>query len=413
MNPIQKSLFLFSRVLVGVVFIYSGFVKGVDPLGSTYKFNDYFNAFNFEWATSFSFILSVLQSLAEFVIGVGILLNLKIKQSTWGALLFMMFFTPLTFVLALSNPVHDCGCFGDALILTNWQTFWKNVILLIPTIYLFVKRSKSNNVMGCYEQWAGLTISAVIMTLLLSYSYKHLPVLDFRPYKIGTHIPEKMSVPDGAPVDEWESLFIYAKDGVENEFDIKNLPDSTWTFVDAKHILKKKGYEPPIHDFSIVSQEGDDITDLVLASDNYSFLLIAYNLEKYDYTNHENIETLINFCNENGYNFYGLTASPNQDIDEYLENCNAYFDFYNTDEITLKTIVRSNPGLVLLKSGTIIDKWHNNDIPEIDELKSQLTASSILKQKKKADNFYILLLIVSSALMISLYLQLRKVIRKN
>ncbi|MDA3894084.1 MAG: DoxX family protein [Salinivirgaceae bacterium] len=408
MSTLQKRIALVCRILVGIVFIYSGFAKGVDPLGFTYKLNDYFTAFNAQWATSLSFSLSVILSLAEFVIGVAFLVNLKIKQASWGAMLFMMVFTPLTFVLALSNPVHDCGCFGDALILTNWQTFGKNIILLIPVVYIFIIRTKIENIVGCWEQWIGVGITTICMGSVIGYSYNHLPVLDFRPYKIGTHIPDKMNIPDGAPADEWESLFIYTKNEVEKKFDIQNLPDSTWTFVDAKHILKSKGYTPPIHDFSIRSEEGDEITDLVLASENYNFLLVAYNLEKYSYKNQEKIEDLANFCNSNGYNFYGLTASPNSDVRDYLESANAHFEFYNTDEITLKTIIRSNPGIVLIKSGTIIDKWHYNDIPNISQLENNITGDSISKYKKKSDNFYILLLIVSSGLMITLYLHFRK-----
>lgn len=413
MNKLQKNIILISRIFVGLIFMYSGFVKGVDPLGSTYKFNDYFTAFGTDWASSFSFFLSIALSLLEFTIGVALLLNLKIKHSSWGALLLMLVFTPLTFVLALNNPVHDCGCFGDALILTNWQTFWKNIILLIPTIYIFIVRKKITSILHCYEQWVAIGISIIFMSALTGYSYNHLPLLDFRPYKVGTYITEKMTIPENAPADEWESTFTYKKNGEEKVFDLSNLPDSTWTFVDANNVLIKKGYEPPIHDFIITSPEGDDITDLLLASDNYSFLLISYKLDNYSYKNQNSIDELSQYCIENGYNFYGITASSAGDISNYESLTQSNFEFNSADEITLKTIIRSNPGLVLIKSGTILDKWHFNDIPNVSELSDSINAQIISKYKKKSNNYYILLLIISSGLMISLYLQIRKSIINN
>jgi len=412
MKKSLNTLILISRIFVGVVFIYSGFVKGVDPLGTTYKINDYFTAFSVDWASSLSFLLSVLQSLIEVIVGISLLLNLKIKLGSWGALILMVIFTPLTFVLALTNPVHDCGCFGDALILTNWQTFWKNFLILIPVILVFIYRKKISSKLSCWEQWIGVGTFLLILGIIINYSYKHLPVIDFRPYKIGTHIPDKMVIPEGAPADEWESVFIYSKKGREKEFGLKNLPDSTWKFVDSKHILIKKGYVPPIHDFVVTSPEGDDITDYLLANDNYTFLLISYNLDNYNYDNQKKITALVDFCYEKGYNFYGITSSPDETVTDYFNNIHTSFDFYNADEITLKTIVRSNPGLVLIKSGTIIDKWHHNDIPEVEQLEAGFISKSLMKYKKSADNYYILLLITCSGLMITLYLLLRKKILK-
>lgn len=412
MSKINKILILVARIFIGVVFIYSGFVKGVDPLGSTYKFNDYFTAFNISWLSTLSFILAIVLSALEFIIGVAFLLNLKIKQSSLGALILMLIFTPITFILALNNPVHDCGCFGDAIILTNWQTFWKNIILLIPIIYIYRVRKQITSVIHCYEQWMGITFALIFMVAVSIFSYNHLPVIDFRPYSVGTYIPDGMIIPEDAPADIWESNFTYKKNGEEKLFNINSLPDSTWTFVSSHNKLIKKGYEPPIHDFIVTSSTGEDITDILLNDDNYIFLLISYKLEGYSYKNQKNIDALVEYCKEQGYNFYCITASSDEEIENYKQKVQSDIEFYSADEITLKTIVRSNPGLILLNKGIIIDKWHYNDIPKISEVKTNITAQTISKYKNKSDNFYILLLIITGGLMISLYLLARKLILK-
>lgn len=413
MSNIKKWLLLLSRVIIGIVFIYSGFVKGIDPLGSTYKFIDYFNAFNTPWANSFSFFLSVIQSAAEFVIGVAILLNLKIKWSSLGALIFMIIFMPLTFYIAIADPVHDCGCFGDALVITNWQTFWKNIILMVPSIFIFLNRKTITNKLNSAEQWVITGVITILFLITIQFNYKHLPILDFRPYKIGTHIPDGMSIPEGALADIWESIFVYEKEGVSEEFAVSNLPDSTWTFVDAKHNLIKKGYEPPIQDFTIVSIDGTDITDIVLSNENYNFLFVAYDIKKTNLNNIDKVNEIANFCYEMGYPFYGLTASGNDVVEKFLTDNNSNYEFYNTDEITLKTMIRSNPGLILLKEGTIINKWHINDIPNVSEFNQNMVHQSISQYKQKADRNMIYIFILSAAFIFSTYLLIRDKLIKN
>lgn len=408
MKPYKTTLLWISRIIVGLVFIYSGFVKAVDPLGSTYKFIDYFNAFNMSWATGLSFGLAILLSAAEFIVGIAVLLNLKIKLSSWGALIFMIFFTPLTFVLALTNPVHDCGCFGDALILTNWQTFWKNIILLIPVLFLFIQRKNIQSKLNPIEQWIISGLFLISISWISIYSLNHLPLLDFRPYNVGTYIPDKMDIPEGAPADVWESHFIYSKNGEEKSFTVNNLPDSSWTFVDAKHELISKGYTPPIHDFSIVGNDGSDITDMVLASTNYNFLLVAYNLEKSSLKNQEKINKLAAYCQSMGYPFYCLTADGEEGVDKFISKTRATYPFYTTDEITLKTMVRSNPGLILIKEGTLLEKWNHNDIPEIENLSENITHQVISEYKKTGDKYYIYTLILVVAFLGSTYLLVRQ-----
>ena len=414
MTRLKPTLLLICRIIIGVTFIFSGFVKAVDPLGSTYKFIDYFNAFGMGWANGLAFGLAVLQNVVEFTLGVMVLFNLRLRLSSALVLAFMVFYTPLTLYIAIANPVHDCGCFGDALVITNWQTFFKNLVLLAAAILVFAWRDKSDNHLKVNEQWALSGATVVAIAVFCGYSHRHTQVLDFRPYSVGTSIPEKMERPTGAPADVWESTFVYEKDGEQKTFQISNLPDSTWTFVDAKHTLVKKGYEPPIHDFSIVNPDGEDLTAEVLASDNYNFLLIAYNLDKSDLSRTDSINRLADFCLAQGYTFRMLTASTDDAIESFREMAEPPYEICICDETTLKTIVRSNPGLMVVKDGVIIGKWNLTDIPPLKFFDGNLLAKCIDYQMQKQTSFYSWLLILLLAFIASIYLLARKrVIHEN
>ena len=414
MTRLKPTILLICRIIIGVTFIFSGFVKAVDPLGSTYKFIDYFNAFGMGWANGLAFGLAVLQNVIEFTLGVMVLFNLRLRLSSSLVLAFMVFYTPLTLYIAIANPVHDCGCFGDALVITNWQTFFKNLVLLAAAILVFAWRDKSDNRLTVNEQWALSGATVVAIAVFCGYSHRHTQVLDFRPYSVGTSIPEKMERPAGAPADVWESTFVYEKDGEQKTFQISNLPDSTWTFVDAKHTLVKKGYEPPIHDFSIVNPDGEDLTAEVLASDNYNFLLIAYNLDKSDLSRTDSINRLADFCLAQGYTFRMLTASTDDAIENFREVAEPPYEICICDETTLKTIVRSNPGLMVVKDGVIIGKWNLADLPPMRFFDGNLLAKCIDYQVAKQRTFYSWLLILSLAFIASFYLLARKrVIHEN
>ena len=365
----MKILNNISQFIVGIVFIFSGFVKAIDPLGSTYKFIDYFEAFGMDFLSSVAFPLAIILSSLEFIIGFSLLFSIKKKFTTWLLLLFMVFFTILTLILAIYNPVTDCGCFGDVIILTNWQTFWKNIFLMIFTIVLFIERNtfqiKWNNV----KQWTYLTVAFVVMIMLSVYYYNNLPLIDFRPYKVGTYIPEKMIVPEDAQKAEYETILVYQKDGKQKEFTLQNLPDSTWEWVSTENIQISEGYIPKIHDFTISTLFGNDITKIVLNDNKFTFLLIAYDLNKANLKNIDAINELAEFVKETGKcNFICLTSSVESEINNFKEKTNAPYMFFNTDEITLKTIIRSNPGIVLLKKGTIIGKWNHNNTPTSEDI---------------------------------------------
>jgi len=391
-----------SRILIGVLFIYSGFVKGVDPYGFTYKLIDYFIAFGMDSFEPLAFPLSILLSSIEFIIGIALLFGVRMVIAAWAALLFMIFFTPLTFYLAIANPVHDCGCFGDALILSNWETFFKNLIILIPTIFTFIYRKDYKIKYRVYAEWVLLSAFTVIIVFTSVYSLKHLPILDFRPYKIGTYIPDGMNIPNDAPQAVYKTIATYEKDGVSKEFILPDYADSTWTWVSTDNELISAGYEPPIHDFSIENMDGDDITDDILYDEGFTCILVAYNLAKSNIDAQQKINELSDYCLTHDHRFICLTASTD-DIYDFIDNTEAPYEFCNTDEITLKTIIRSNPGLVILHKGTILSKLHYNDIPEINELNDNLLAYAVNKQREKSDSLLVTSLVLSLLLLLSLF----------
>ena len=359
-----------SRLVVGVVLIFSGFVKGIDPLGSAYKFQDYFAAFGLEFLDPVAMPLGVLLSTFEFVLGAALVLNIRTRMTSWVVLIFMGFFTLLTLYLALENPVHDCGCFGDAIVMTNWQTFWKNVVIMALVAIFFLQRQHFKNVYSRVQQWGLLASTTLIMLAFTFYSYHHLPIFDFRPYNIGTHIPSKMEIPEDAPQPEYKTILKYKKNGEIREFTVDSLPDSTWQWVETENIQVSEGYTPRIEGFSITTLDGSDITDIVLNEGDYTFLLIAYDLKKANHSDMEEVKRLSRLCRNNNHcQFIALTASTEPDIEKFKEATDVAFPFYHTDEITLKTIIRSNPGLMLIKDGTILEKWHHNDIPAPKEVK--------------------------------------------
>jgi uncharacterized membrane protein YphA (DoxX/SURF4 family) len=271
----MKIVRIISRILIGFVFIFSGVVKAIDPSGSAYKFHDYFQAFNIGFLNQFSLPLAILLCTAEFIAGFSVLTGLRLKTGIWVVMILMVIFTPLTFILALTNPVSDCGCFGDAIHLTNWETFWKNVVLITFAIVLYTGRNQVNNLFHTLTEWGLITCAIVLFILFSLFNLRYLPVIDFLPYKTGVKIADQMVVPEGVPVDEYQTTFIYEKNGTKKEFNLNNYPanDTAWKFIDQKSVLLKKGYQPPIHDFSITSMNGVDLTQKVLSDPGYSVLL--------------------------------------------------------------------------------------------------------------------------------------------
>lgn len=362
------------RFVLAVVFIFSGFVKAIDPLGTQYKIQDYLDAFG--WTGAFPefvpFMAAALLGMLEFCLGVYLFFGIRRIIAPRAVVAVMAVMTPLTFWLALDNPVSDCGCFGDAVVLSNWETFWKNVVLLAMSIVVLKWRKRLFPLVTTRFDWLIALYGFVYIFCMLIYCYRELPVFDFRPFHVGADIRQGMEIPEGEEPTVFETRFILRKDGVEKEFTLEDYPDSTWTFVDSRTVVKKQGYEPPIQDFLMQSQEdGEDLTEQVLSDEGYTFLLVAHQLPLADDSKIDLINELYEYSMEYGYGFYALTSSSDEDIEEWRVNTGAEYPFCLMDNITLKTMIRSNPGLMLLKEGKVIRKWHVNNLPD----EYQLTAS--------------------------------------
>ena len=359
-----------SRTLLGAVFVFSGAVKAIDPLGTVYKIEDYLKAFG----GFFTELLPLAEVAAwgliilELLLGVCMLLNIRTQWTSWLALLFYLVMTPLTLYIALTNPVSDCGCFGDAIVLTNWQTFWKNVVLILLAILLVALRKHTRQLWSNWMELVLVVLTIVVAVAFMTWTRLHLPIKDFRPYKIGNHLPTLMEYPEDAEPDQYDISFVYAKDGVEQTFTLENYPkgDSTWTFVRQDSRLIKKGYEPPIHDLEILNADYEDLTWDILESEEPVTLIVMYDLAKADKSHIAKVEALANNVelslndSELSLNhFYILTGSGTDDIINFSLEYPALSDYICTcDPVTLKTIVRANPGVIVLQNGIVIDKYN-------------------------------------------------------
>lgn len=382
MSRLKSILVNICRLLLAITFIFSGFVKAIDPLGSQYKIGDYLTALGMagkipEWV---QLILSISLSGAEFTLGILLLLAIRRRLVSKLAFVLMLGMTLITLWLTISNPIQDCGCFGDAIHLTNSQTFIKNLVLLVASIVVMRLPLYQVRFISKTNQWIATYFTMIFIVIVSLLSLYHLPLFDFRPYYIGQNILKGMQIPKGAKQTKYKTTFICTKNGVQKEFNENNYPynDSTWVFVDTKQEVIEKGYEPPIHDFTITDEKtGEDLTEQILNKDGYTFLLVSPMLEVAQDRNFGDIEGIYEYAKENGYAFYGLTASTDKGIKHWRDITGAEYPFYVTDGTTLKTMIRSNPGLLLLYKGTIINKWNHNDIPKVAELNAPLNLLTI------------------------------------
>lgn len=513
-----------SRIIIGIIFIFSGFVKVVDPLGYSIKFLEYFEAMGLTFMSGGATVFAFLMAAAELLLGIALFFNLLPKFTAWLLLLFMVMFTPLTFWLAITNAVTDCGCFGDALVLTNWETFIKNVIIDVFVAIIFIQKAKFKPIFNLFFQLCFAVIFIIVVFALEFYCYIKLPIIDFRPYHIGANLKEGMLIPEkeknNLPI--YQTYLSYSKDGVERQFklDKNNIIDvennntyvfsdfaKEWTFVKSESKLIKEGYLPPIHDFTItpiyiegyseetnddifidyndysycytkdgiiqpfqinelpdsswkfvdiinlnndidldinnikikyllpdtVTEEeftlknlppigstfiktndyiihndnyktkyGENIVDDVLNSRKYTFLVVSTKLSDMNSKYIKDLVELQKYCNKYNYDFYLLTSSTDLDIANFIKDHNINFNFYSTDETTLKTIIRSNPGVLLIKEAVVLNKWADKDISKIYKIDNDLNANALTCQQKYKD----ILLYISSTLLMFLFMAL-------
>ena len=373
------------RIIVAVTFIFSGFVKAIDPIGTQYKLQDYLGAIGMAGILPNWTLLAVAVFLAaiEFCIGIFLLFAIQRRLISKLTVAFMAFMTMITVWIVVADPVKDCGCFGDALHLTNTETLIKNIVLLVCSLAIMYRPLAMFRFVSKSNQWIVTNYTIVFILMSSGLSLYYLPIFDFRPYHIGVNIPRGMEIPKGAKLPQFKTTFIMEKNGQRKEFTLDNYPDASWKFIDSKTVQTSEGYIPPIHDFSITDNKtGLDLTNSVLSHKGYTFLLIAPHLETADDSNFGDIDRLYEYAQSYDIPFYCLTASTTKAIKRWVDLTGAEYSFCITDEAVLKTIIRSNPGLLLLKDGTIINKWSHNNLPNEAKLSRPISQSSLGKMPK-------------------------------
>lgn len=368
------------RFVLAAVFIFSGYVKAIDPLGTQYKIQDYLESIDLggvlpDWITLSG---AVGISTIEFSLGIFLLFAIRRRLVAKITVAFMAVMTLITLWLAVTNGVKDCGCFGDAIKLTNMETLVKNIVLLGCAAVIMLYPLKEVRFISRTNQWIAINYTVIFIIITSIYCLYSLPIFDFRPYHVGANIRSEMEIPDGVELPQFSSTFIMEKNGVRKEFTLDNYPDSTWTFIDRKDKQISEGFIPKITDFSVIRDvDGEDITQQILNDKGYTFLLIAPHLEVADDSSFGNIDQIYEYAQQENIPFYCLTASNEQAKARWQDITGAEYPFCTTDDIVLKTIIRSNPGLVLLKDGTVIRKWSHNELPSGEEFNAPLNKLSI------------------------------------
>lgn len=367
----MKILLNFSRIFVGILFIISGIIKANDPSGFAYKLEEYFTVFGIEWFNSYSVFLSIFICGLEILMGIALLIGFKANKNAWALLGLILFFTWLTGYSAITGKVTDCGCFGDALKLSPWQSFYKDLLLLFFISIIFIRRKSIQPFFHNGHTFKIMTIGTLVAFGFGIFTYSTLPLIDFLPYKVGNNIVELMKIPEGAPKDIFETKMFYQKEGLIKEFTSANYPweDSTWKWVETKTALIKEGYKAPIHDFKISDADGNEYTEDLLIDSNYSLWVISLNLNKSNKRKFlKAIDLALELEKSFGIKTIGITASTAYDTEYFRHDLNAAFPFYYCDGTVLKSMIRSNPGIILMKNGKVIMKWASINVPDIKEI---------------------------------------------
>ena len=377
----MKTLVWVCRILVGLLFIFSGLIKINDPLGFSYKLEEYFDVFHIGFLSSFALSIAIILCSLEIILGFALLIGVRAKSVAWGLLLLIIFFAFLTFYSAYFKVVQTCGCFGDAIPLTPWQSFSKDLVLLLLIIIIFINRK---TIEPAFSKKTGdnlLIGSAVVAVGIGLYTYNFMPVIDFLPYKVGASIPDAMKIPAGAKPDEYEITYNLKnkKTGETKVMTDKDYlksgiwKDNNWSVVGTpENKLVKKGYEPPIKDLSIQDAQGNNYTSELLSNPYNSLIVVAYDL---NHTSGEAIGKLNALAATLIQNFNTrtilLTSNSAKDAESFAKKNHLVMEIFYADEVPLKSMVRANPGVLLIKNGVILNKWHYHSMPKYEDLVKQ------------------------------------------
>lgn len=370
------------RLFTGLLFIFSGLIKLNDPLGFAYKLEEYFEVFHITFLSPASVFFSIVICSLEVFLGIMLLTGIAKKKVNLGLILLIVFFTFLTFYSAAFDAVKSCGCFGDAIPLTPWQSFIKDLILLVFIIFIYVKQADIKPITTHkITQRFIISVSWIFPLIVGLYTWYYLPFIDFLPYKEGTNIPEAMKIPEGAPQDEYETIYTlkHKSSGEEKKINDKEYlatkiyEDPAWEFVSSSDPkLIKAGYQPKIKDLNIFDAQGVSFTQEIIENPYYNLIAVAWKLDHTNINALKDINNLIINAAEN-YNTRSvlLTANSAQDAAALSKELNLMMEILYADGVPLKSIIRSNPGLVLLKDGTIIKKWPSTDLPSYEDLEKE------------------------------------------
>lgn len=362
----MKNLVKIVRIITGLVFMFSGFVKGVDPLGTAYRFEDYFIVYHIAWLIPLALSFSVAMCTLEFVLGAMLVFNLRARFIAWVLLVMMSFFTVLTFFDALTSLVPDCGCFGDAIKLTNWQTFYKNVVLIVFAGLIFIYRRNQDSSVPAKRQWNLAIVISIVFIYFSLYCYQHLPVVDFTEWKQGNKLFIENPIPQ-----KYFLTYRNKKTGEQKEYLSPNYPytDSVW--MAQWEFVSQRVDDPNLYfgrNLQISDSAGANFTDQFIRYPGYLFLMTSYDVHKADQHAFIAMNRFAQQVVEGGRPFILLVSNTPAEVNQVSRKIHITYPVYYADDIVLKTMVRSNPGLMLLHNGVIVKKWHYRDFPDYEKI---------------------------------------------
>ncbi|MDF2516448.1 MAG: DoxX family protein [Sphingobacterium sp.] len=366
----------FCRIFTGLLFIFSGFIKANDPTGFGYKLQEYFEVFHLTAFNEYATAIAVVICGFEILLGALLLFGVYANLVAWGLLLLILFFTFLTFYSAFFEVVTSCGCFGDAIPLTPWQSFSKDLVLLALILIIFFNRKQIRPIIkGSGNQFVVTLITAVVSLGIGIYTVNYLPFIDFLPYKIGNNLPSLMVLPEGKQGDVFEQLYTMKnkKTGETKKvndkvyMEDKLWEDESWEIIgEPESKLVKKGYDIPIPDLLITDADGADHTQEIISNPYYNVIIVAKDLSTANIDALQKINQTVTQMTKdyNGLRVVLLTASASKDAQYLSDKMQLIAEIYYADLIPLKSMVRANPGVMLLKGGNVMGKWHYNNFPD-------------------------------------------------